>query len=276
MKNFLNLKFLCLFVVFLSFLSCKDSADDAGLKGLNISMASRGIQSITKVSDQSSVSFKFDKTSITKIVSSNGVLSENVTYSANGKIASVERTVNENGSTAVYNLNFTNTNGQLTKIKGSETIGATLYDIEADFTYDTNGKLAKVFAKKLSTAVSGLSSTKEINYTYSGDNVAVKNIQYLDSANGITTSTNKKYEYSSYDGNKNPFGRLPYDYEIYSTYFEDGFDTISNNNYSQVTITTLGQSPVSKSFVYTYNSDGTPLTKNDNGVIYLYAYQDLN
>jgi hypothetical protein len=188
----------------------------------------------------------------------------------------VVRTSNDGGVTTDYSLNLTNTGGQLTHIDGTETIGSVLYHVTADFTYNANGKLVKAFITKQSAgSTNPVYKTVEMNYTYSGDNISSKDIAYLDTANGVTTSTGKKYDYSNYDGNINPFGRFPYDYKIYASYFENGLDTISPNNYSTVTVTGVGQPSSSKSFVYTYNNDGTPLTKNDNGVIYMYTYQTL-
>jgi hypothetical protein len=255
--------------------SCSDNPNDQGLGGLNITMGSKGIQSITNISDQSAVSFKFNQTLITQISSNNNTITENVTYGANGKITNVVRTSNNGGVSTDYSLNLTNANGQLTHIDGTETVGSVLFHVAADFTYNASGKLVKTFISKQSTNVAGLSKTIEMNYTYSGDNISSKDVAYLDTANGVTTSTGKKYDYSNYDGNINPFGRFPYDYKIYASYFENGLDTISPNNYSTVTITGVGQPSSSRSFVYTYNNDGTPLTKNENGVIYMYAYQNL-
>lgn len=271
MKN----KILYLFAFILVLFSCEDNPNDQGLGGLDITMGSKGIQSITNMSDQTSVSFKFNKTLITEMSSNNGVISEHVTYGANGKITNVVRSTNNGGVVTDYSLNFINSNGQLTKLDGTETIGSVLYHVTADFTYNASGVLTKTFITKQSTSVSGLYKTIDINYTYSGENVASKDVAYLDTVNGVTTSTGKKYQYGGYDGNKNPFSRFPYDYEIYATYFEDGYDTLSPNNYSQITVTPMGQSPESKTYVYTYNPDGSPLTKNDNGVVYMYSYQDL-
>lgn len=265
---------LCVLTVAL-FTACDDSKGDEGVIGLDLSVNAKVIKSITEGSGQAVTNFIFANFQLSKITHSNNEIEETLTYNSSKKLTNIVRITNTGGITTNYNFSFIYGNsGELTKLEGVESSSTNTFNVTVDYTYDAAGKIVKVFTTKTGASGSGIHKTIENTITYSGANISKKVLLYLDSANGTTTSTTKTVAYSNYDANKNPFTIFSKNYGAYSLYFENGLDALSANNYSTVSTEQPSSTSV-KNYTYTYNANGSPLTRTENGVVSFYDYQSL-
>ncbi len=257
------------------FTSCDDTKGDEGIAGLDLSINAKVIKSITQGAGQSVTGFTFANSQLSKISSSNNEIEEVLTYNNSKKISNIVRTTHIGGVATTYNFSFIyGSNGELTQLQGVENNGTSTFNVIVDYTYDGAGQVVKVFTTKNGPAGSTISKTIENNITYSGANISKKVLLILDSANGTTTSSSQTISYSGYDANKNPFTIFSKNYGAYALFYENGLDALSTNNYTTITVEQASSTSV-KNYSYTYNSNGTPLSRTENAVVSLYDYQPL-